>query len=96
MAKPAPDTNTPNDAGNPPASPPPPAQDPPAAPAEAAADNAPRHLTQDQIQRFLTARLQEPKPLGEGLSPEAAAAKAKTRAAKMTGMPERELPVEKA
>lgn len=55
---------------------------------------APRHLTQDQIQRFLTSRLQEPKPLGEGLTPEAAAAKAKQRAAEMTGLPPRDLPPE--
>jgi hypothetical protein len=44
---------------------------------------APRNLTRESIEQFLTSRLQEAKPLGEGLSPEDAEAKAKKRALEM-------------
>jgi hypothetical protein len=42
-----------------------------------------RNLTQEGLEGYFTSKLQEPPPLGEGLSPEAAAAKAKARAARM-------------
>jgi hypothetical protein len=46
-----------------------------------------RNLTQERIEGMLASRLQEAPPLGEGLSPAAAAAKAKRRAAEMCGLP---------
>lgn len=47
-------------------------------------DAAPvRNLTRESVEQFLTTRLQEPKPLGEGLSPEDAAEKAQKRALEM-------------
>jgi len=44
---------------------------------------APRNLTRESVEQFLTTRLQEAKPLGEGLSEDDAKAKAKARALEM-------------